>query len=445
MRQTRPNKQLMQPKHLAILLGLVTALTAAAQTEEPKPDDPYYQAFHPLKAPAPTKHYLRAGDRLAICGDSITEQKMYSRIMETYLTVCVPELGVSVRQYGWSGEKAPGFLARMTNDCLRFKPTIATTCYGMNDHEYRAYEDRIGRAYEEYSKAIDDAFKAHGVRVVEGSPGCLTKKPTWVGDKNATVEQMDLNLCELRNIGLLLAKQEKVAFADVFWPMFVEGHEAQLQYGTNYSIGGRDGVHPNWAGHVVMAYAFLHSFGLDGEIGTFTVDLRSNKAKVSPGHELLGFKNGELEVWSHRYPFCIGEGDPAKDDNIRSGTLLVPFNQELNRLMLVVKHPKAQAYKITWGPTTRQFSAEQLTKGINLAQEFLVNPFSDDFKKVDDAVAAKQAFETEEIKKLFHGPEGHADMEGTAKRAEERRDTLVAAVKAAFVPVTHTLKIEAVQ
>ena len=72
---------------------------------------------------------------------------MYSRLMEDYLTMCVPELRVTVRQFGWSGERAPGFLARMTNDCLRFKPTMVTTCYGMNDHEYRPYEDRIGQTY----------------------------------------------------------------------------------------------------------------------------------------------------------------------------------------------------------------------------------------------------------------------------------------------------------
>ena len=106
--------------------------------------DPYFAPFHPTPAPAPKKNFLKTGDQLAIIGDSITEQKKYSRIMETYLTVCVPELNISVRQYGWSGEKAPGFLARMTNDCLRFKPTVATTCYGMNDHTYRPYTNEIG-------------------------------------------------------------------------------------------------------------------------------------------------------------------------------------------------------------------------------------------------------------------------------------------------------------
>ncbi len=204
----------------AILLASLASFTVAAQTEETKPADPYFQQFHPLKAPAPEKHFLKPGDRLAICGDSITEQKKYSRIMETYLTVCVPELNISVRQYGWSGETAPQFLARMTNDCLRFNPTVETTCYGMNDHGYRAYTDSIGEKYRSSSTAIVEAFKAHDVRAIQGSPGCVGKKPAWLNpDPTSTVDQLNQNLCELRNIGLGIAKDEKVGFADVFWPM----------------------------------------------------------------------------------------------------------------------------------------------------------------------------------------------------------------------------------
>ncbi|MDB6018260.1 MAG: hypothetical protein JWR19_2749 [Pedosphaera sp.] len=45
-------------------------------------------------------------------------------------------------------------------------------------------------------------------------------------------------------------------------------------YGTNYGIPGNDGVHPHWAGHTVMAYAFMKAMGLNGDIGTFTVDLK---------------------------------------------------------------------------------------------------------------------------------------------------------------------------
>jgi hypothetical protein len=433
----------MRSKLFAIALGLLAVVSFVKAEEEAKPNDPYFAKFHPVKAPPPRKNFLKPGDRLAICGDSITEQRMYSRIMETYLTVCVPELNISVRQFGWSGERAPGFLARMTNDCLRFKPTIETTCYGMNDHLYTFYSDQIGQTYRSNTTAIVEAFKARGVRVIVGSPGYVGKTLGRRGDGGATMEDLDLNLCQLRNIDLEIAKKEKVGFADVFWPMFVGAHEAELKYGTNFILSGPDGIHPKWAGHLVMAYAFLHSLGLDGDIGTFTVDLKSNKAKVSAGHELLGFKDGEMRIRSHRYPFCLGPDEPGNIDNLREGAALVPFEQELNRLTLVVKRPQAKSYKVTWGGQTKTFTAEQLTKGINLADEFDQNPFTEAFQRVDNAVAAKQAFETREIKNMFHGSEGRADMEGTVTRAEQQREPLVKALKDAFEPVTHTIKIAA--
>ena len=37
---------------------------------------------------------LEKGDRLAIIGDSITEQKLYSKFIETYLLTCHPELEI---------------------------------------------------------------------------------------------------------------------------------------------------------------------------------------------------------------------------------------------------------------------------------------------------------------------------------------------------------------
>src|SRR5881397_2078626 len=178
-------------------IGLFTLLLcqiALGQALEPKPDDAVFEKFKPLRAPKPAGLVLKPGDRLAICGDSITEQKMYSRIIEDYLTVCVPEWQATVRQFGWSGERAPGFLARMTNDCLRFHPTLATLCYGMNDHEYKPYEDRIGQTYREKSQAIVEAFQANGVRVIQGSPGCVGKRPGWTTSTNSTLEALNLSL-----------------------------------------------------------------------------------------------------------------------------------------------------------------------------------------------------------------------------------------------------------
>ncbi len=431
-------------KPMTTLFLVVVSLVAPllAQQWETLPSDPYFATYKPLKAPATDGVLLKMGDRVAICGDSITEQKMYSRIMETYLTVCVPQLQVTVRQFGWSGEKAPGFLARMENDVLRFEPTVATTCYGMNDHNYQPYQEQYGREYLDTSRAVVRLFQQHGVRVIQGSPGTVGKMPAWVKRASGTVEDLNHSLAEFRNLGVRLAAEEHVAFADVFCPMLVGGFEAKQRCGPEYMISGKDGVHPGWAGHLVMAYAFLKAMGLDGRVGTITLDMANNQATASEGHKVLAAEAGRIEVESSRYPFCAT--GPADDDgSIRSGMTLVPFNGDLNRFTLVVRNAPSDRCTVTWGATSKTYTARELAQGINLAADFETNPFSDAFKRVDEAVAKKQAYETRQIKDLFHGPEGRADIAMTAALTEKARAPLADAIKAAFAPVRHTIAVKA--
>jgi lysophospholipase L1-like esterase len=392
--------------------------------------------------PQASRHlWLKPGDRLAICGDSITEQRMYSRIIETYLTACRPDLKVDARQFGWSGEKLDGFLRRMTNDVLRFEPTIATLCYGMNDHLYRPYEPEIGARYESNLIAIARSFQSHGTRLVIGSPGCIGKMPSWVKEARGTVADLNLNLATLRNFGIKVARQQHGAFADIFQPMWLADFEARRRY-PDYHVPGGDGVHPDWAGQAIMAYAFLRALGLDGDLGTITVDLGKQRATATTGHIIEHCEKGSVTVRSERYPFCAGPGDPAKDGNIRSGFQWVPFDAELNRLRLVVRGAKATRYRVTWGTESRVYPASALAAGVNLASDFVVTPFNETFTKVDEAVAAKQKFETRQIQQEFHGKVGQADMDATVQRTEAERAQFVASIHDAMVPVTHQLRVE---
>ena len=100
---------------------------------------------------------------------------------------------------------------------------------------------------------------------------------------------------------------------------------------------------------------------------------------------------------------------------------LVPFNQDLNRLVLVVRGAAAGNYKITWGTECHTYSAVQLAKGVNLAADFAQNPFCPSFRKLDDAVVAKQAYETHQVHDLFHGSEGRSNMEAVVARSEAER------------------------
>jgi hypothetical protein len=443
------------------VLSLAALITVVSSTLEANPGTNYFDKFQPLAALRPSGLVLKRGDRLAICGDSITEQKKYSRIMEDYLNMCVPQLDVSVRQFGWGGETAAQFLLRMTNDCLRFNPSIATTSYGMNDHHYKPYEDSIGQAYRSSSISVVEAFKAEGARVIVGSPGCIAKIPWWEAGKYQ-VDDLNMNLCRLRNIDIEIAREEGVGFADVFWPLLTLSVEAKQRYGDSYALTGDDGIHPQWAGHIIMAYAYLKSMGLDGNLATFNVDLKSNKMRVSAGHKLISSRRGEYKIRSTRYPFCpcvpaavsywypaCNSDDVTNSDSIRSGMSLIPFNQELNRFMLTVTNGTALNYLVVWGDDSRTFTSQELVRGINLAAEFQHNPFSDAFSVVDTAVALKQDFETREIKGFFRLTgidkptieQITAQTDRVVEGLEKEHAALVAAVHAAFMPVTYTIKI----
>ena len=66
--------------------------------------------FNPAQMSAGRAAQLEAGDTVAICGDSITEQREYSVFIEDYLLMCQPAPDLKAHQFGWSGEKAEGLL-----------------------------------------------------------------------------------------------------------------------------------------------------------------------------------------------------------------------------------------------------------------------------------------------------------------------------------------------
>src|SRR5256885_11238984 len=142
---------------------------------------------------------LKDHDYVAICGASITEQKMYWVFIEDYLLMCKPKAGLHAAHFGWSGETAHGFLGRMSN-VLRFPATVATTCYGMNDGGYSPMTPEKAKNYRDATNAIVDTFKKSGIHlIVVGSPGVVDTKtfhPNVPGD----AAMYNKTLGELRDI-----------------------------------------------------------------------------------------------------------------------------------------------------------------------------------------------------------------------------------------------------
>jgi len=405
-------------------------------------------------APLRADLVLKPNDVVAICGDSITEQKQYSVFMEDYCLMCQPVEGLRIIQFGWGGEQASGFQARVNSDILPFKPTVVTTCYGMNDGGYKAMEQATGQFYQQHLQEAIDQLKAGGVKtIILGSPGCVDTV-TFHNPDHAPVSPLagvyNQTLDALRGIARDLAQKDGLGFADVHTPMMDAMAKAKAAYGGSYAFSGGDGVHPGPNGHLVMAYAFLKALGCDGAIGTITVDLGAGNAEGTPGQKIVSCKNGTIEVESTRYPFCF-QGSPDKPEQTTASVLnFFPFNADLNRYLLVVKGLKGSKAKVTWGSETKEFSVADLAKGINLAAEFLVNPFCDQFHKVDAAVQTQQAQETTLVKMFLHylptfktmAPNSTAELDKAAADGMAQEKNLFTAAAAMVVPVHHTIKIE---
>ena len=116
----------------------------------------FLHAFPPSASAQPI---VPKNARIAVVGDSITEARGYSRIVELYLAACQPHLEAEVFQFGWNGERVSGFLKRMDSNFAVFDPNIVTLCYGMNDGEYRPYEPVIGQNYERPLRQVVEKLK----------------------------------------------------------------------------------------------------------------------------------------------------------------------------------------------------------------------------------------------------------------------------------------------
>jgi hypothetical protein len=246
--------------------------------------------------------------------------------------------------------------------------------------------------------------------LIVGSSGIIDSVPHWVKSARGTQQDLNLSLSKFRNIALDVATTEKSGFADIYQPMLLADFRAKKDIGPEFKIAGKDGVHPGWAGQVIMATAFLQAMGLDGNLGEFTWDAASDQSAASDGHEIVSCSGGRLKIRSSKLPFSPGEGDVKNDDSIRAGMALVPFDRKLNRLTLRVTSPKAKAYRVTWGAESKTYTAEQLKAGVPLAADFIHHPLLPAFQTVWNAVAEKQAYETKQIKGIVHPKEENGNL-----------------------------------
>ena len=216
---------------------------------------------------------LHSGDRVVFYGDSITEQRLYTRYVQQYVRVRHPDWDLRFWNAGWGGDTAEGARARLARDVLPLKPTVVTLFFGMNDGGYRAPDEGVRTRYRAAMDGLVQDLVARGVRVVVFGPGCVDP------DKNAPLGPAHYNetLEGLSQVARDVAKKRGARFHDVHDPMLA--YQTARKRAEPAFTMIPDGVHPNAEGHLVMARAMLEGLGAEPMPPLGSADLSSRKAE----------------------------------------------------------------------------------------------------------------------------------------------------------------------
>lgn len=394
---------------------------------------------------------LQTNDTVAVAGDSTIAQPY----VEQYLLMCQPTT-VRTMEIADGDQRAVDFLGELPAMVTPFHPTVVSLSTAVGDGCFISLpplSDQMSD-FRRSEASIIEALKKGGVRqVVLTSSPCIDpahfNRPSVAPDKYAQTLKM------LADFDKELAGKESVPYADLYDDMLGVLQKAKAKYGNDLPFEGDDGYHPFASGQLVEAWVLLRALGCDGNIGTITVDYAGKRAAGSPGHDIVSYQDGVVTVKSSRYPFCFtGTVDDVKNGGANAAiTTIFPFNDDLNRYMLVVKNLPGVKATVTWGTQSKDFTSADLAKGINLAAEFYNNPFQPAWAKVANAVYIQQNQENFFVNAFLApipywlrdplGPGAAAGLQEATASGVAYHESLWKQATDSVVPVVHTIKINA--
>ena len=378
-----------------------------------------------------------------LLGDSITEQRQYTTYIETYVLSRYPRWNITFRNLGWSGSRVGGGLAGMARDLLPLHPAAITIDYGMNDA--RAGDAGYDLFVTNTLKLVQQ-LKSAGTRVA-----LLTPSPEERYEANQPAGSAYNRMLWKYSLGLQkIAEQEGVLFVDQYTP-FVSVIETGRQAGVLGATGGvrliPDGVHPNWAGHLVMATAILKGLGASAAVSRAEIDAATGKVIATEGCEIEMLPATGKAVAFRRKDRCLPWFIPADGRLVLGIPGFAPLD-DLSRYDLRVTNLTAPNYKLTIDEVEAGiFPKAKLAEGVNLSLQ--AGPITAEAEKLFGSVCDKNYlyFQRWRTVQLFILPNWLQGAEVEAMRQKElfRLDAEITrreqAINELRQPVPHVFKL----
>jgi len=321
-------------------------------------------------SPASSRFHLKDGDRVVFYGDSITDQRLYTTFVETYVVTRFPRLNVSFVHSGWGGDRVTGggggpIDVRLRRDVIAYKPTVMTIMLGMNDASYRPYDaglfNTYATGYQHIIEAVKSALPGIRISVIQPSPfDDVTRPPNFEGGYNAVLARYGQYVKEL-------AQRDGLTVADLNTPVVAALEKAKSIDSATAQKIVPDRVHPGPGGHLIMAEALLKAWNAPATVARVEIDAAQKRVTRAENTRVTELETGPGLAWTETddaLPMPLNLNDPVVALALRSSDVVQALDQE----PLKITGLTAERYKLKIdGEDAGAFSKGQLEEGINLA------------------------------------------------------------------------------
>ena len=314
---------------------------------------------------------IKDGDRIVFYGDSITDQRLYTTFVETFIVTRFPAMSVSFVHSGWGGDRVTGGGGgkvdhRLERDVFAYKPTVVTVMLGMNDASYRPFDQKIFDVYAKGYTHLVESLKSNlpGVRItlIQPSPfDDVTRKPNFEGGYNQV-------LTRYGEFVKSLAEKEGATVADLNTPVVTALKKAMELDATGAKELIKDRVHPGAGGQLLMAEALLKAWNAPAVVSLVELDAASGKVTTQDQSRVDDLKvNGSIS-WT-QLDSALPMPVDSKNAAIALALKASDFETALNQQILKVTGASAPKFTLTIdGEKIAELTRDQLASGVNLAR-----------------------------------------------------------------------------
>ena len=314
---------------------------------------------------------LKSGDTVVFYGDSITAQNLYNQYVELYTVTRFPSMRIHFYGAGIGGDRVSGGIGgpideRLPRDVFAHKPTVVTVMLGMNDGSYRATTPEIQNAYVTGFQHLVDSIKTNApaarITLIGPSPfDDLARPAEFPGGYNAVMRHF-------ADLDQDLARKSGAAFVNFNPPVVALLEKAQAVDPYVARLILPDRVHPEMIAHWVMAETLLKAWNAPALVSSVTIDAHSDKVL-----DALNATVDQLERDQKSLRWTVLEKSlplafSRLNENESLLLQLTDIQAQLNQEPLRITGLDPGKYDLSIdGAKIATFSAEELQKGINLA------------------------------------------------------------------------------